>query len=569
MSKSSTSTTSSKQNKKRNIQQQTKSIPKTTINLQKSYHNYYPLVPNITSYFHPKPKLVKKPTPSSLLIKQIKKSSNSIRLKLKKQEKKEQSPYLNQSPLFISPIILRTPKRQSSNNIDIGNDKSSTSNDNTSTSFSYCMSSTSELSDSFNISLPNLDKELRALTTTTLQSPSKPYQYQTQHETKYPSITIPSGIAKLILIDSKKSRPNKSPLPAYYPPSDTLSFSNQSSLSTSSKPSFNLSKEINTQHNGKQKEIFIKNYRSNTSQTILPKSNITKQLISNTIAKDILTSPIHHTPRIYNPLKHQQGIWSYSRLYQHCPSYPGISPKDSMSTISQDDQHSISSSSTSNSSNNVSNSNIMLCLTTNANDNIENKSTIKQYRKVISKKYNHLIQHQIKSFINYSGKHCKTVTTEQQSLNLPTNKFNGSRSEIIQEYDSVYGDPLIDKEDSSTRILYQNSGSIGLSNTAHTLEVICEFTHKTKADILCLAETNTHWKHTATKNKLLQVTKQFWKRSKIQTSETITQWTSINKPGGTMMLSSPKLTSRVISSGEDEEGYGRWSYTTYGGKNNT
>ena len=140
---------------------------------------------------------------------------------------------------------------------------------------------------------------------------------------------------------------------------------------------------------------------------------------------------------------------------------------------------------------------------------------------------------------------------------------------MLQEYDSVYGDPLIDKEDSSTRILYQNSGSIGLSNTAHTLEVICEFTHKTKADILCLAETNTHWKHTATKKKLLQVTKQFWKRSKIQTSETITPWTSINKPGGTMMLSSPKLTSRVISSGEDEEGYGRWSYTTYGGKNNT
>ena len=66
------------------------------------------------------------------------------------------------------------------------------------------MSSTSELSDSLNIPLPNLDKELTALTTTTLESPSKPYHYQTQHETKYPSITIPSGIAKLILIDLKK-----------------------------------------------------------------------------------------------------------------------------------------------------------------------------------------------------------------------------------------------------------------------------------------------------------------------------------------------------------------------------
>ena len=170
-----------------------------------------------------------------------------------------------------------------------------------------------------------------------------------------------------------------------------------------------------------------------------------------------------------------------------------------MSIRSQDDQYSISSSSPSNTSNNVSKSNTMLCLATNANDSIEQKSNIKQYKKMISKKYKYLVQHHIKSFINLPEKNCKAVTTQQQSLNLPTNTVNESRSEIIQEFDSVYGDPLIDKEESSTRILYQNSGSIGLSNTAHTVEVICEFTHKTEAHILCLAETNTHWNHTSTK----------------------------------------------------------------------
>ena len=60
----------------------------------------------------------------------------------------------------------------------------------------------------------------------------------------------------------------------------------------------------------------------------------------------------------------------------------------------------------------------------------------------------------------------------------------------------------------------------------------------------------------------------FGTRQKIQTSETATPWPSIYKPGGTMMISSSILASRVIISGEDEEGYGRWSYTTYGGKNN-
>ena len=35
-----------------------------------------------------------------------------------------------------------------------------------------------------------------------------------------------------------------------------------------------------------------------------------------------------------------------------------------------------------------------------------------------------------------------------------------------------------------------------------------------------------------------------------------------------MMTSSPSLASRVTTSSEDQEGYGRWSYTTYGGINN-
>ena len=61
------------------------------------------------------------------------------------------------------------------------------------------MSSTSELSDSLNTPLPNLDKELKALIATTLQSPSNSYHCQTQYNITYPSITIPSGIAKLIV----------------------------------------------------------------------------------------------------------------------------------------------------------------------------------------------------------------------------------------------------------------------------------------------------------------------------------------------------------------------------------
>ena len=60
--------------------------------------------------------------------------------------------------------------------------------------------------------------------------------------------------------------------------------------------------------------------------------------------------PGPYTPRLYNPLQHQQGIWSYFRLHQYCPLYSGISSNDSTSSISPDDHSSLSSSSLSNTS---------------------------------------------------------------------------------------------------------------------------------------------------------------------------------------------------------------------------
>ena len=91
------------------------------------------------------------------------------------------------------------------------------------------------------------------------------------------------------------------------------------------------------------------------------------------------------------------------------------------------------------------------------------------------------------------------------------------------------------------------------------------FTHD--IDIASLVETNTHWKHNNSIPRLKQVLKKFWSRINISTSETITPWTSIYKPGGTVTLTKPNIASSVVDTGEDKECLGRCSYVTYGGKN--
>ena len=86
----------------------------------------------------------------------------------------------------------------------------------------------------------------------------------------------------------------------------------------------------------------------------------------------------------------------------------------------------------------------------------------------------------------------------------------------------TFGDKLIPKQNNMTRLLYHNSGSLGISNNSHNIEVICEamFTHE--FDIRSLIETNTHWKYNTSLPKLQQVLTQFWSRKNKSISITIT-----------------------------------------------
>ena len=192
-----------------------KRLKKKQPNLQQSNNNNYPSFPTLSSYFSPPPGITKTPTPSSILIKQIKNNSNSIRL-LNKKKQKVQSQSHQQNTGNTSQLVLRNIKGHSPSRISSLNEIDNKSIENkTDSSSSYCISSNSELSENQNIFIPNLSTELKALTTTNLQSPSNSIDSKTQNDsqdflsTTYPSITIPSGIAKLILLDSKKNKTNQ------------------------------------------------------------------------------------------------------------------------------------------------------------------------------------------------------------------------------------------------------------------------------------------------------------------------------------------------------------------------
>ena len=58
--------------------------------------------------------------------------------------------------------------------------------------------------------------------------------------------------------------------------------------------------------------------------------------------------------------------------------------------------------------------------------------------------------------------------------------------------ETTFGDQICENTGASTRILYQNTGSLGLTGSAHPLEDICDFMSTWNVDIYCFIETNTH-----------------------------------------------------------------------------
>ena len=169
---------------------------------------------------------------------------------------------------------------------------------------------------------------------------------------------------------------------------------------------------------------------------------------------------------------------------------------------------------------------MMLCLSINTSDAITkstiqlNKNTLSQSRtSYLSSSYLQLLFKSLSydsimqpPSIPYPIKTSKTLckSLKDELTISPTNPSIDQPNNLTSSnFNLIFGDELIPKQNNMTRLLYHNLGSLGISTNSHNIEVICEamFTHE--IDISSLVETNTHWKHDKSLPKLKQVLKQF------------------------------------------------------------
>jgi len=116
------------------------------------------------------------------------------------------------------------------------------------------------------------------------------------------------------------------------------------------------------------------------------------------------------------------------------------------------------------------------------------------------------------------------------------------------------------------RLLLQNPNSIRPTVTDPDFMFSLHLCNEIGAGAICIAETNLNWHHTQHLASLRRCLHRNWSASKYQVSIPEEVFIGNYQPGGSATLIVDRWTSRVIKSGMDPYGFGRWSYVILRGK---
>ena len=109
-----------------------------------------------------------------------------------------------------------------------------------------------------------------------------------------------------------------------------------------------------------------------------------------------------------------------------------------------------------------------------------------------------------------------------------------------------------------------NVNGLSLDHRGGQFDEVCKVAKEVQSDFLCCQETNVDASQPLVRNILYHTTRQHWQRSRVVAGSTPTTFSSMYKPGGTLVLSTGNVTGRFTASEADR--WGRWTSQTFRGK---
>ena len=133
--------------------------------------------------------------------------------------------------------------------------------------------------------------------------------------------------------------------------------------------------------------------------------------------------------------------------------------------------------------------------------------------------------------------------------------------------ESHWGNTHKTKPDNSIRIWYTNPCGLGINPTGSKSHTAFSFLHKkSKADVVCLSETNLRWASLHHKSRLNNRVRDFYQQFHTAASYNTHENLGKSQRGGTCTIALEQPSYRATSSGTDTTGLGRWSWIQFSGR---
>ena len=145
---------------------------------------------------------------------------------------------------------------------------------------------------------------------------------------------------------------------------------------------------------------------------------------------------------------------------------------------------------------------------------------------------------------------------------LPNHSMSHLSNENLAN-NTAWGDVLQDKADSVFRVYGQNVNGLSLDRSGGQFDTLCKVVKETQADVMCGQEHKLDSGQHQVKSILFQTCRQHWQRSRITFGTTTVPFCSMQKPGGTFMVTAGNVTGRIQHQMTDS--LGRWVSQTYQG----
>lgn len=157
----------------------------------------------------------------------------------------------------------------------------------------------------------------------------------------------------------------------------------------------------------------------------------------------------------------------------------------------------------------------------------------------------------------------------KQKIFLRTTDGSTTIAKSVRNKDETepLGDPLIVKEDGIIRIVSKQIGRLGITASNSKERELKNWIIEKEIDYIGLHETNVFWKKYRDKSQFRErMLHHNWEFVRTLTAFNKHEFTALDQFGGTAVVTTNVVASRVCSTGADETGLGRWAWVQYRGK---